>query len=280
MQPTTTTSTTFPRVFSTDSAKAIKASGYGYLNAIHYMAPADTSGYNLCAHSTLGCRSVCLGKYSGQAAMVTDLEEGTNSVRESRVLKAHLFMKERPRYMNELARATIAVINKAKRENLTPCIRLNGSTDIAFERIRFQPDARTRAAFEALGLYFPPSRAGGLTLHELFHWVQFVDYTKNPERVTSPSRPSNLHLTFSRSESNASEVQRLLDLGHNVAVVFAHGLPVERKWMGYSVVDGDRHDLRHLDPTARNTGRPGFVVGLTPKGTKAKRDMSGFVWRG
>lgn len=35
------------RIFSTDSAKAIKAQGFGYLNAIHYLAPSDLSGVNL-----------------------------------------------------------------------------------------------------------------------------------------------------------------------------------------------------------------------------------------
>lgn len=267
--------TNYPRIFSTDSAKAAKATGYGYLNAIHYMAPADTSGYDLCSHSTIGCRDLCLGKYSGQAAMLPldQLEDGTNAVRESRKLKANLFMKDRTNYLNEVARAIVSVLRKAQREELTPCIRLNGSTDIAFERIRFRPDARTRAAIEAFG-YPVITYTAGVSLLELFHWVQFVDYTKNPARVTSPTRPANLHLTFSRSETNDDTCLSLLAQGHNVAVVFGYGLPVVRKWYGFPVIDGDRHDLRHLDPAG------GYVVGLTPKGSKAKRDLSGFVWRG
>ncbi len=36
------------RIFSIDSPKAIKSLDYGYLNAIHYMAPASLSGFNLC----------------------------------------------------------------------------------------------------------------------------------------------------------------------------------------------------------------------------------------
>ena len=38
------------------------------------------------------------------------------------------------------------------------------------------------------------------------------------------------------------------------------------------MIDGDLHDLRHLDPK-------GVVVGLSSKGNKVKRDMSGFVVR-
>ena len=60
----------FKRFFSTDSAKAIKAEKFGYLNAINYMAPHITGGVgNLCPDSSAGCRALCLGMYSGQAAM-------------------------------------------------------------------------------------------------------------------------------------------------------------------------------------------------------------------
>ena len=68
------------KFFSTDSAKAVKATGFGYLNAINYMAPHETAGVgNMCPDSTAGCRDLCLGFYSGQAAMVSDLE---NTVRD------------------------------------------------------------------------------------------------------------------------------------------------------------------------------------------------------
>jgi hypothetical protein len=52
--------------------------------------------------------------------------------------------------------------------------------------------------------------------------------------------------------------------------VFGNGLPAT--WHDYPVIDGDTHDLRHLDPK-------GVVVGLSPKGNKAKHDRSGFVVR-
>jgi len=40
--------------------------------------------------------------YSGQAAMVTDLEHGTNATRESRVRKAQYFMNDRKAFMAEM----------------------------------------------------------------------------------------------------------------------------------------------------------------------------------
>jgi hypothetical protein len=266
----------FPRIFSTDSAKAAKASGYGYLNAIHYMAPHDSAGVgNLCSHASPQCIALCLGTHSGQAAMVSDLEHGTNATRESRKLKARLFMAHRQEYMNRLARDIVKLERKADREGLTLCVRLNGSTDIAWERISFQIDDKTSRAIEArLGVSHP--RAGRvMTLLQLFPHIQFVDYTKNPNRMGKT--PSNLHLTLSYSGNNLADCLAALKRGHNVAVVFGEGLP--REWHGHSVIDGDLHDLRHLDPICPK-GERGVIVGLSPKGLTAKRDASGFVVRG
>ena len=95
------------RIFSTDSAKATKATSYGYFNAIQYLAPASTSGHNLCPHASAACIASCLGWFSGQAGMVADLEKDMNSVRRSRIQKAQLFMKERKAYMVDVVKAIV-----------------------------------------------------------------------------------------------------------------------------------------------------------------------------
>jgi hypothetical protein len=102
-----------------------------------------------------------------------------------------------------------------------------------------------------------------------FPRVQFVDYTKNSRRFAR-QLPANYDLTFSRSETNESDCPEVFAAGRNVAVVFAGAMP--ETWNGYRVINGDEHDLRHLDPK-------GVVVGLSPKGHKAKRSTSGFVVR-
>jgi hypothetical protein len=240
----------FTKFFSTDSAKAIKADKYGWLNAINYMAPHDTAGVgNLCPNASEGCKALCLGLYSGQAAMVSDLENGTNVVRESRIAKAQFFMNERQAFMAEMADHIRAMIRKADRENKKLAVRPNGSTDIAFERIPTDNG-------QPLPIRFPE--------------IQFVDYTKNMRRVLDPNRPANYHLTFSLSETNKAKAEQVLAAGFNVAVVFGNGQP--DKFMGHRVIDGTEHDLRHLDPQP-------VIVGLDPKGKKAKADTSGFVVR-
>ena len=242
--------TKFTKFFSTDSAKAIKAEKYGYLNAINYMAPHTTGGAgNLCPHSSAGCRALCLGMYSGQAAMVSDLENGTNAVRQSRIAKAQFFMNERLSFMAEMEQHIRAMVRKAARENKKLAIRPNGSTDISFEYIKGY---------------------NGQTLPEQFPDIQFVDYTKSMKRILNPNRPANYHLTFSLSETNMHEAQYVLMNHKNVAVVFGHGQP--KTFMDHQVIDGTEHDLRHLDPSP-------VIVGLDPKGSKAKNDKSGFVVR-
>ena len=239
------------RIFSVDSAKAVKAQGYGYLNAIHYMAPADVAGVgDLCPSRTPGCTAACLGWYSGQASMVAH-DADINSVRQSRMDKARRFMRDRAAYMRDVVRSIELAERKAARMGLALCVRMNGSTDISWEGI----------ACERGGARFR-------NLMDAFPHIQFVDYTKIASRMRR-ALPSNYHLTLSRTERNDATVADIVRAGGNAAVVFDR---VPAEWQGLTVIDGDTHDLRHLDPR-------GVIVGLTPKGRKAKRDTSGFIVR-
>jgi len=236
----------FKRFLSMDNPKAIKAVGYGYLNAINYMAPHKSGGkFNLCSHASLGCIMLCLGEHSGQAAM-------SEVVRDSRKRKAAYFMTERKAFMVEFVAHIEKAQAQAHEEGLKLVVRPNGSTDIPFEGVACE---RNGKAFRNLMTAFPD--------------VQFVDYTKNPNRFKKPL-PSNYHLTFSRSETNEAYCDALLSNGFNVAAVFSGPFP--DTYLNREVINGDEHDLRHLDPK-------GVIIGLTPKGSKAKKDKSGFVVR-
>ena len=242
----------FKRFFSTDSTKAVKADKYGYLNGINYMAPHTSAGVgNLCASASPGCVDLCLGVYSGQAAMVADLETGTNGVRESRKRKSQYFASDVQAFLEEACAHIRRLIKTARKMGKTLCLRMNGATDIPFERIRI--------------------KSLGVSIFDAFPNVQFVDYTKRFERLGRT--PANLHLTFSRSEINEGLCKIALSRGHNVAVVIHGDFP--ETYLGAPVISGDEHDLRHLDP--RREG--GYIIALSPKGNKAKRSTSGFVVR-
>ena len=170
-----------------------------------------------------------------------------------------MFMRDRATFFGELIAGIERAKRKAEREGLKLCVRLNGATDIAWERIKVNP---------------------GQSIIELFADVQFVDYTKNYSRAYDHAIgrfPTNYHLTFSRSETNGDQCKAILEAGGNVAVVVEAGFiegrgRLPQAFDGFAIADGDEHDLRHLD--ARNV-----VVLLSPKGRKAKADRSGFVVR-
>jgi TolB-like protein len=160
-----------------DNPKAVKARGYGYLNAINYMAPASSGGVgNLCPHASPGCIALCLGRESGQAAMVSRAT-GTNNVRDSRERKARYFMTERASYMAEMMSAIAAAARAAKRARLKLAVRPNGSSDIAYEGLRVAIDASfAKELSRVSGLKVV---AGNHTIFSAFPSVQFLDYTKN-----------------------------------------------------------------------------------------------------
>ena len=235
----------FQRFFSVDRPKAVKAQKYGWLNAINYMAPHRLAGVgNLCPNASPGGIALCLGEHSGNAALYP-------AVLKSRIAKAQLMMRDRPQFLKEMTAGIRRARATAKRQKLKLCVRLNGATDIAWERLA------------------PAIFADNADL-------QFVDYTKSVKRALEHAAgqfPANYHLTFSRSGTGEAQCLQAAGVGPqggNVAVVFAGEFP--EHYLGHRVINGDAHDLRHLDPR-------GVVIGLTPKGNRAKRDVSGFVVR-
>ena len=235
----------FSLMASIDNPKARKATAYGYLNAILYMAPSDSAGVgNLCPHSG-ACRELCLGEHSGQAAIRKEGED--NAATLGAKARARAYMTERELFLRvrELPISTVA--RHCANMGLRLCYRFNGATDVAVPA----------------------------WLCNLFPDVTFIDYTKNPNRMAqyiAGKLPANYSLTFSRDTHNERLAERFLAQGGNVAVVF-DPRPADVAWL--SVIDGDRHDVR----TPAMDGH-GVVVGLTPKGAKAKREISGFIVRG
>ena len=218
-------------------AKTIKGLGGGFLTGILYLAPADLSGREVCPMRAVGCSEACLNT-AGRGAM--------NSVQLARISKTNFYFDNRPEFLENLRLDIGALARKASRENLTPVVRLNGTSDIPWERVA--PELFTE-----------------------FSAIQFYDYTKRPRRET----PTNYGLTFSRSEDNGVYCVSELGRGVNVAVVFStpKGQPLPLFFMGYEVIDGDLSDARFTDT---GNGPGPYIVGLRAKG-KASRDTSGFV---
>ena len=232
-------------LLGTANTKTIKGEKIGVLTGILYLSPADSvsTKRTLCAFAGLaGCKAGCLNT-AGRGAF--------SNVQRARIRKTLMFLQYRDEFMLLLALDIARLQRKAKLENMTLAIRLNGTSDVQWEKQSMRKDTRK-------------------TVFELFPKVQFYDYTKIPGRTV----PANYHLTFSYSGVAGFERVVAKQLRHNpdtnLAVVFSGDLP--DNWLGRTVVNGDASDVRYQDPA-------GVIVGLTAKG-KAKNDTSGFVVAG
>ena len=225
----------------TTSAKIEKSDHFSdeFKTSIMYALPAMQSGHNACPDAT-DCAQMCIDT-TGRMPMV----------KAAREYRSSLFYEDRQAFGAKLIAETQDNIKRNDKKGLRTAERLNGTTDYAWEHIRFD----------------------GLTMPERFQDVQFYDYTKSVKRARQHANglmPSNYHLTFSRSENTLDyTVIELVQSGQNVAVVFDE---VPDTWLGMKVIDGDEHDLRFLDES-------GVIVGLKAKGPKAKKDTTGFVVR-
>jgi hypothetical protein len=206
-----------------------------YLTAILYMAPhkQNNSGVNLCPKATEGCAKACLYT-AGRGRFDT--------VKKARIRKADWFISDRESFVKQLTHELLLFSAKARKQGLKPAVRLNGTTDIQWER------------YINMGL-FPE--------------ITFYDYTKwEPKARLKACNTANYHLTYSKTEDTSDAyIQGLTSHGYNVAVVFSGPLP--KTYLGIPVINGDEDDMRFLDPK-------GVIVGLSAKGD-AKKDTSGFV---
>lgn len=214
--------------------KTPKGEGEGYLTAMMYLAPHTLAGgKSLCPQSTAACRAGCL--YSAGRGH-------TPRVEAARLRRTRLFLDQREDFFDQLVGELVSMQAVATKFGLKLAIRLNGTSDVLWER-------------ELLD---------GKTLFELFPDATFYDYTRTPPHHRRV--PQNWRLTFSLADDPIEFAVGHLLAGRSVAAV----VPDEAKriWVGswfmageheVTVVDGDAHDLRFLDPV------PALVL-LKPKG--------------
>jgi hypothetical protein len=230
------------KLLSTANPKIQKGTKLGYLSFILHLAPADLSGKNTCPKATAGCKAACLNT-AGRGGMFRK-GENTNMIQKARIRKTVAFFFDRDKFMIDLAEDIAKGIKMAERLGLTPVFRLNGTSDIAWEK------------YEVAN--------SGYNIFDFFPQVQFYDYTKVLGRKVSGIK--NYFLIFSAADGNDSDVAGAMAQGMNIAMVFDQ---VPATYMGLPVIDADETDLRFLDPK-------GVIAGLKAKG-RAKKDTSGFV---
>jgi hypothetical protein len=215
--------------------KTIKSNKAGFLTGILYLAPYDLSGVNLCPFAKVAeCHVACLN---------TAGRGNFSNVKSARLRKAKLFNDNRGEFMAQLIDDINKLKRQAKRQNLQAVVRLNGTSDIEWEKIML----------------------GEFNIFGLFPDLQFYDYTKNPNRK---NLPDNYDLTFSYSgvDSFIKFNRQALKNNMRIATVFKI-IPAE--FMGREVINGENTDARFIEDK-------NVIVGLIAKG-KARQDKTGFV---
>jgi len=253
----------------------------GYLPLVLHLAPAKTSGIEVCPNRTKFCTAVCLnlagrGGMGVTRVMTSEERARVNEIQQARLNRTLMFRRDPDLFYELLERDIRAAIDAARTlrfvgtkcgkpifEPRTPddpelsvCVRLNGTSDIVWERERPQ-------------------------IFERFPNVIFYDYTKVPNRF---DRPPNYFLTYSWNEQKVALDRSGSYFAHrvNTAVVFstARGERLPSAWGPKGrgrrpVIDGDEYDMRFLDPE-------GVYVGLRAKGWARDPEVAdGFtVWLG
>lgn len=227
-------------------AKTVKGQAYGVLTGILYLAPHTISGYQTCPKSTPECRAVCLYK-AGMGVF--------NNVQKSRIARTHKFFQSKNQFMCELFENLQSLVRKANKNGLIPAVRLNGTSDIAWEKIAFNYNNVQYSS-----------------IIEAFPNIQFYDYTKILGRTKALKMP-NYHLTFSLSEQNDMEALTALEQGYNVAVVMhlKRNESIPNTWSGFKTIYGDEHDARFFDAKGNH------IVVLRGKGKAHTLKAGGFI---
>ena len=224
---------------------------------ILHLAPADSSGVNVCP-AAKNCAKVCL-HFAGNPVYM-------QAKQDARIRRTLAFTMQREEFCRMLVSAILGKLAKHKDETIA--VRLNGTSDIAWENVDFTitPEFFTFCRVK-WGVELP---LGKRNIFELFRYIGanivFYDYTKL-RRNWAECKRLGYHLTFSFDGwDNAQNLKTAADAlknGVNIAAAFnlkrgqalpdtvnlsrlfpaANGEPVP-----FIVRDGDLSDFRPADP--------------------------------
>ena len=215
--------------------KGRKGEAAGYLTATLYLMPHTSGGSaTLCPYSTPACREMCLAG-AGMSGLPRQLA--------AKQRRTDLFHSDPQSFIQIIRRDVERLETICRTEGLRPAVRLNGTSDVMWERIA--PE-----------------------IFDLSPRTQFYDYTKIPLEHRR-GLPWNYHLTFSvEGQDTLGDGIEYLRQGFSVAAVVPDGcsdrmngalqpLGFHRPCARY--INGDENDLRFRDA-------PRSIVLLRPKG--------------
>jgi hypothetical protein len=248
---------------------------------ILHLAPADTSGFNVCPNAR-NCKAICLN-FAGNPVYM-------QAKQAARIRRTLALYDDQTLFLQTIIAAIAHNINKQP-QTAPIAIRLNGTSDIAWENKPFTVDAEFSRLlnvkfglegnftgyWDNIFLFF--KHASNMAGRRL---VWFYDYTKLSRNWKYCER-LDYHLTFGfdgwNNETNLRIAKRAIDAGINIAAAFnikkGQNLPTSLEFMGRELLiyDGDKSDFRPADPCALDyAGNPcaPVIIGLRfklPHGT-------------
>lgn len=203
-----------------------------------YLAPADTSGRNVCLGASKYCKVACLNM-SGRNGMFYD-----NRIQNTRIKKTILMLTYSTFMFDWITKEIQLHRQRAEHKGYSFSVRINCTSDIDITMYK---------------------NSNKLNLLEQFPDIQFYDYTKIFSRIDLMRRYPNYDLTYSYNGVNYNQCMDALNAGVRVAMVFEKSIP--DTFRGFPVVNGDKYDTRYIDP--KNA-----IVGLVFKRIRERIDLT------
>lgn len=219
---------------------------------ILHLAPADTSGVNVCAGAG-NCKRICL-HFAGNPVYMSNKQA-------ARIRRTLAYAADPQRFARLIVCAILGKLVKHPGETIA--VRLNGTSDIPWENVDFtiDPEFATFCRIK-YGAELP---IGKRNMFEVFNYISanggplvvFYDYTKIKRNWAECAR-LGYHLTFSfdghDNKQNLKIAASAISAGVNVAAAFnlkkGQPLPKFIRYQGrkFWVEDGDLTDYRPGDP--------------------------------
>ena len=149
-----------------DSTKVALSRKVGVLSKVVYLAPAWESGMVMCPHFGV-CGKSCIGHSSGRMVM--------QQQRRNRLIKTLLWKLYPDFFLQKVKAEAFNLQVQAAGQGLIPAIRMNGSSDIRWERYGLMEDL---PLYPGTTTQRSPSRIGGTrassqpTITSLFQWTR------------------------------------------------------------------------------------------------------------
>ncbi len=215
---------------------------------------------NLCKKATNGCAISCIY----HQGILKNSDFSKHKMKQARIKRTLRFLIQREDFFNQLIKEIKALVRKAKRKDLIPCIQLNGTSDILWEKEKF--------IYEDIEYK---------NIMELFPTLSFFDYTKYDILKSRKKLPKNYFLTYSRAGKHKGvlvdpweDLKNILNNKIDVAIIFTKEIKdyilENRKYNDYKIIDGDLYNCRIYDRVQREDER-GLIIAIQ---AAAKTDIN------